>query len=149
MRIRNVTIEQWRSFQNVRLDFPDDAPLVCLVGENGTGKSSILDLIANAMSYLGVRGFSTSSYGSPGAGFGSGDQAALTIALGPVDRRLVIESLPETLPPHGIELSSEQRINIETGWDGTIEVAFGNSTSEPILRAGGSLTTGKLDTLLK
>ncbi|MEQ8289703.1 MAG: AAA family ATPase [Gammaproteobacteria bacterium] len=54
MRIIDIKIDNWRNFNNVRIQAPEDATLVCLVGENGTGKSNILELISAVAHRLGV-----------------------------------------------------------------------------------------------
>src|SRR4051812_32055075 len=54
MRIRNIQIRGWRHFENIALELPDDAPLVCIVGANGTGKSHLLELIAACAQRLGL-----------------------------------------------------------------------------------------------
>lgn len=54
MRIIDIEIVHWRNFKNVRIQAPEDATLVCLVGENGTGKSNILELISAVAHRLGV-----------------------------------------------------------------------------------------------
>jgi predicted ATP-binding protein involved in virulence len=46
VRIQHISIGRWRHFQDVELSVPDGAPVVCLIGGNGTGKSQILELIA-------------------------------------------------------------------------------------------------------
>lgn len=54
MRLLEFQIDGWRNFRAIRLDVPDDASLVCLVGENGTGKSNILEFISAAAHHLGL-----------------------------------------------------------------------------------------------
>lgn len=54
MRIIDIKIDHWRNFNNVRVQAPEDATLVCLVGENGTGKSNILELISAVAHRLGI-----------------------------------------------------------------------------------------------
>lgn len=54
MRILRLQIAHWRNFRNVNICIPEDSTLVCLVGENGTGKSNILDLISAAANRLGI-----------------------------------------------------------------------------------------------
>src|SRR6266511_1139675 len=54
MRIDSITINRWRNLESVHLELPADAPLICLVGENGTGKSNVLELIAAAGFRLGL-----------------------------------------------------------------------------------------------
>ena len=54
MRIRNITINQWRNFENIELKLDDETGLVCIVGANGTGKSHLLELIATCANKLGL-----------------------------------------------------------------------------------------------
>ncbi|HYU18815.1 MAG TPA: AAA family ATPase [Chloroflexota bacterium] len=54
MKILELRIDEWRNFRDVRLTVPPDASLVCLIGENGTGKSNILELLAAAAHRLGI-----------------------------------------------------------------------------------------------
>jgi Protein of unknown function (DUF4435)/AAA ATPase domain len=54
MRIRSININQWRHFENIRLQLDDDTGLVCIVGANGTGKSNLLELIAACAHRLGL-----------------------------------------------------------------------------------------------
>lgn len=54
MRILSLHIAKWRNFRNVEICVPEDSTLVCLVGENGTGKSNILELISAAANHLGI-----------------------------------------------------------------------------------------------
>lgn len=54
MKIRNVQIIKWRNFENIQLSIPDEATLIALIGENGAGKSSILDIINSAAHKLGL-----------------------------------------------------------------------------------------------
>lgn len=54
LRIRRITIGQWRHFSNIEINLEEQAPLVCVVGANGTGKSHILELIAACANRLGL-----------------------------------------------------------------------------------------------
>jgi ABC-type uncharacterized transport system ATPase subunit len=54
MRIRKISIKQWRNFENVEFQLDDNAGLVCVVGANGTGKSHLLELIAACAHRLGL-----------------------------------------------------------------------------------------------
>ncbi len=54
MRVTKIRIDHWRNLQNIDLQIPSDATLVCLVGENGTGKSNILELISAAANQVGI-----------------------------------------------------------------------------------------------
>ncbi len=54
MRVVELDIERWRNFRGIHISVPDDAPLVCLIGENGSGKSNILELLSAAAYRLGI-----------------------------------------------------------------------------------------------
>lgn len=54
MRIRSISINRWRNFENIELQLDSDAGLVCIVGANGTGKSHLLELIASCAHQLGL-----------------------------------------------------------------------------------------------
>src|ERR1700686_2713864 len=65
MRIQSLFIRQWRNFTNVKLDVPPEASLVCLVGENGTGKSNILELLSAIAHQVGLSPGVETSRGNP------------------------------------------------------------------------------------
>jgi ABC-type transport system involved in cytochrome c biogenesis ATPase subunit len=54
MRIRSITIQKWRHFENIEIRLSEDAGLVCIVGANGTGKSHLLELVAACAHHLGL-----------------------------------------------------------------------------------------------
>ena len=54
MRVTRVAVGTWRNLRNVDLRVDDESPLVCLVGENGTGKSAVLELLSAAAHLLGI-----------------------------------------------------------------------------------------------
>lgn len=54
MKILNIRISEWRHFKDIEIAVPEDAPVVCLVGGNGTGKSQIMELIAAAAQRVGL-----------------------------------------------------------------------------------------------
>jgi ABC-type branched-subunit amino acid transport system ATPase component len=54
VRIRKIEIGKWRNFQNITIELPDHASLVCLVGANGTGKTHILELISACAHHIGL-----------------------------------------------------------------------------------------------
>ena len=54
MRIVRLSINQWRNLRDVDLDVQDQPTLVCLIGENGTGKSAVLELLSAASHHLGI-----------------------------------------------------------------------------------------------
>ncbi|HLO64979.1 MAG TPA: AAA family ATPase [Azonexus sp.] len=54
MKIKRLKINHWRHFEGVEITVPDNATLVALIGENGVGKSSILDIVNSAAHHLGL-----------------------------------------------------------------------------------------------
>ena len=54
MRIVRLTIRKWRNLRDVELEIQDQPTLVCLIGENGTGKSAVLELLSAASHHLGI-----------------------------------------------------------------------------------------------
>lgn len=54
MKISHLTVANWRNFSGIELAIPADSPVVCLVGENGTGKSNLLELIAAVAVEVGI-----------------------------------------------------------------------------------------------
>lgn len=65
MRISYISIEFWRNFRNIEIHVPTDLGVVCLIGENGAGKSNLLELIAAAAHHLGVSPGIELSRGNP------------------------------------------------------------------------------------
>ena len=54
MRVTQVKIGAWRNLRDVDLAVSQDSSLVCLVGENGTGKSAILELLSACAHEFGI-----------------------------------------------------------------------------------------------
>lgn len=54
MRIVRLSINHWRNLRDVDLEIQDQPTLVCLIGENGTGKSAILELLSAVSHHLGI-----------------------------------------------------------------------------------------------
>jgi predicted ATPase len=54
VRVTQVKIGSWRNLRDVDLTVSQDSSLVCLVGENGTGKSAILELLSAAAHEFGI-----------------------------------------------------------------------------------------------
>jgi len=107
MRIIDIKIDQWRNFNNVRIQAPEDATLVCLVGENGTGKSNILELISAVAHRLGI---------SPGVEIPRGDPFSephsFSVAL----------KFNETIEDLLLEQQVQQFTQNGAGWNGVLQV---------------------------
>ncbi|MEN2512771.1 AAA family ATPase, partial [Gordonia polyisoprenivorans] len=54
MRVSRLAIRSWRNLRDVDLNMDKAAPLVCLVGENGAGKSTVLEVLSAAAHSLGI-----------------------------------------------------------------------------------------------
>lgn len=54
VRIVSVEIQRWRNLEGVSFQPPAEANLICLVGENGTGKTAALELLALASHCFGL-----------------------------------------------------------------------------------------------
>lgn len=65
MRIVSVEVQRWRNLRGVAIVVPAEARLVCLVGENGSGKSTVLELISYAAHHLGLSTGVDSPRGDP------------------------------------------------------------------------------------
>jgi predicted ATP-dependent endonuclease of OLD family len=52
MKLKKITIENFRCFESLTLDFEKDVNVI--VGVNGAGKSSLLDAIALALSEITI-----------------------------------------------------------------------------------------------
>ncbi len=87
MRVLRISIREWRNLKDVDIDVPDDARLVCLVGENGTGKSSILELLSSIAHHLGIAHGTALSRGNP---LGEAQELSVTV-------RVSTRDLPRTM----------------------------------------------------
>jgi len=65
LRIQHIKIDRWRHFEGVAFTLPEAAPIVCIVGGNGTGKSLILELIAACAQRVGLTPGSENPRGDP------------------------------------------------------------------------------------
>ena len=60
MKVKKLVVREFRQFGAFALELPPDGGIVCLTGENGVGKSSLLRLIAEGISALSLGGVSES-----------------------------------------------------------------------------------------
>lgn len=131
MRVTSIHIGRWRNLEGVQVDIPPEATLICLVGENGTGKSTILELLAQCAGALGLATGVQLKRPALGA-----DQHDVTVTL-----RL----------PEGFDLAAAQFAPYEAlldQWDGTLIYHSSNPPTDsqaamPIgVRAGGLVDPG-------
>lgn len=123
MRIRSIAIDSWRHFEGIRIEPPEDAPIVCLVGGNGTGKSQILELIAACAQRIGLSSGYESSRRSP-FDEPSVFEVVFTLAAGGVPILDQAQSFPG-------QLSQQWPL-----WDRTLTVSKSQHGEQPA-RAGG------------
>lgn len=129
MRIRELHVEGWRNVREAHLIVPADAPLVCLIGENGAGKTSILELIAAVASRLGL---------APGIDLARGNPLEE-----PHHIRATVEVTGSVLPGLRQRLTHGQPGG--ASWDSTLlytsERRAASGTTETILAGGVSDST--------
>jgi len=116
MRIESVEIMRWRNMEDVSFEIPPDANLICLIGENGTGKSNVLELLATVTARFGL---------STGVNLKRGEP------LGEPHEVRVMLRLPGAFPfPEGQLEQLEQGVPLDH-WDRTISLHSQNPlTSE-------------------
>jgi energy-coupling factor transporter ATP-binding protein EcfA2 len=54
LKITKVVIGRWRNFSEVEISISSEVGLVCLIGENGTGKSNLLELLSIVSHHFGL-----------------------------------------------------------------------------------------------
>jgi recombinational DNA repair ATPase RecF len=90
MKIESIDVRYWRNLEGVRIDVPPEAPVICLVGENGTGKSNLLELIAGVATVFGLNSGVQTKRGSP---FGEPHSISASLIL-PSDFTLTVPERP-------------------------------------------------------
>lgn len=70
MRVCQIRVGKWRNLRDLVIDVPDETRFVCLVGENGTGKSSVLELLTWSAHMLGLAPQASSRRPVPQIGVG-------------------------------------------------------------------------------
>jgi predicted ATPase len=90
MRVQRLTIQKWRNLESITIEVPLETTLVCLVGENGTGKSNVLELLAGIAHRVGI---------SPGIQTSRGDPFAEPYS---VEAAVRLTSRPQDFLPAGI-----------------------------------------------
>jgi energy-coupling factor transporter ATP-binding protein EcfA2 len=54
VKISRIKIGRWRNLADFEVEFDPNAEFICLVGENGAGKSNLLEAVAYAAPHLGL-----------------------------------------------------------------------------------------------
>jgi ABC-type uncharacterized transport system ATPase subunit len=111
VRFRKISIVEWRNFRGIEIEVPKESTLICLVGENGTGKSNLLELLSAALQVLGVSEGVEIPRGNP-----FDELHQLTVVL-------EVTRQPESFPSENPGFQDQQR---QAGWDGTLELATEN-----------------------
>lgn len=122
MRIQHIKIRNWRHVESVDLAPPPESSIVCLVGANGTGKSQILEIIAEASQRIGL----TRGYGAQRAQpFGEASELEVKFHIG----RGTVATLDEPAP-------NSDLASVLADWDRTLTVSR-TPTTHPVISAGG------------
>lgn len=112
MEVVKIRINQWRNFRNLHIDVPQDGRLICIVGDNGAGKSNLLELVSYAAHKVGISpGFSGTRGGV------NGEEHDFVVAF-----RLP-GAIQKWMCGHGARNLAPHRDYLTNSWDGTIAVA--------------------------
>ncbi|MBI1177554.1 AAA family ATPase [bacterium] len=125
MRIVNLKINSWRNFRGISLEIPEGSKLVCLVGENGAGKSNILELISAAAHYFGISPGIQIARGNP---FDEDHDVEIVIKFPEAREILLGEEYCQTI------------IDNYPTWDGTLRLESSRGTgtrNQTLVYAGG------------
>jgi hypothetical protein len=117
MRISRIKVDRWRNLRDLTIELDPDADFLCLVGENGTGKSHVLDLLHFAAHHLGLIDASTSKRQPPYV-TEEPYRVEVTLTLGPEWR----EYLSQTPDAVG---------GIYDGWNGELTFESWGDTKDP------------------
>lgn len=117
VRVLHLRVDHWRGLRNVDLEIPEDTALVCLVGENGTGKSGILELLSASAYSLGISQGVETNRGNP---FVEPHELFLSV-------KVPIAELHHTL-------TEMERVGVE--WDGRIFLHSTNSSGQRVTADG-------------
>ena len=66
LKVSKVQLEEFRHLHHITIETPNDGGLVCLTGENGSGKTTILKVISAAFARLGLASGGEDFTPSPG-----------------------------------------------------------------------------------
>ncbi|WP_105428643.1 ATP-binding protein [Neorhizobium sp. T6_25] len=124
MRIQQIKIDRWRHFEGVSFVLPDAAPIICIVGGNGTGKSQILELIAACAQRIGLTPGTESPRANP-----FGENAAFEVSF---------FVAPQTIPnvDDDVQAYPEPLQHDYTAWDRTLVVRSRTDQGSDIVAGG-------------
>ncbi len=132
MRLQRLQIIKWRNFRDVIIDLPADTKIVCLVGENGSGKTGLLELVAQLAERAGL---------STGIDLPRGEPLRE-----PHELHAVFD-LSEQIDVVASDLKNIANVNASR-WDGKLSVSSQNSASAPktkVLAGGPSEEPAQLE----
>lgn len=121
LKVSKIHIENFRHLHNVVVEPPADGGLVCLTGENGSGKTTILKVISSALVSLGLA---------------SGGENFTSTALGETQSaRVWFDFSDEDFLNNELMNSSflEQFPKILSRWNGLVEVKIQQTFKEGML----------------
>jgi energy-coupling factor transporter ATP-binding protein EcfA2 len=126
MRVESVRFNNWRCFDQVEISFPLDANTVCLIGDNGTGKSTVLDTIAFAFGWLSIPGAATGLY--PQQTSETSGEASVVIDSGVRPSDGLYSDWPINDLLHTTRAQSRESLS---SWQGRISVTFNKTSGSP------------------
>ncbi|HVR92127.1 MAG TPA: AAA family ATPase [Novosphingobium sp.] len=126
MRVRHIKITKWRHFENIELSISESAPVVCLVGGNGTGKSQILELIAACAQEIGLSHGFASGRGNP---FNESAEFEVTVYIAP-------HTVP-TIDDPDLDIPEQFR-DLWAAWDRTLLVRRSATGANSVIAGGAT-----------
>lgn len=126
MKIVKLEITQWRNFRNIEINISEDSTLVCLIGENGTGKSNLLELISAAANRFGISPGLNIPRGDP---FSENHSFSISIKLTETLEELLPDEIRQQYENNNIEWNGVIRLISNRNSDGTADeyiIAEGN-----------------------
>lgn len=113
VRVQHVSIGLWRNLRDVELDIDATSRFLCLVGSNGSGKTSLLEVLAYASQLAGISGSTSGRRARPPSGL----EHQLRVTL------VAEDELPE-LPSPPSDMFDQPTIDAandaRAAWDGTL-----------------------------
>jgi ABC-type branched-subunit amino acid transport system ATPase component len=124
MKLLHLKINRWRNFEGVVFEIAPSANLICLVGENGTGKSNVLELASALAHRVGI---------SPGVNMSRGDpleeqldvEARFRISANPAAYLPAL--FPDGVPEAALTWNGEIQITAQRGPDKVLTVRLNAS----------------------